>query len=136
MATLTDAISIAADLPEVGEGTRWSNRTWFVRKKAFAWERPLNKADIKRFGDRPVPSGPIFAVSLGDLGEKEAVLAEEHEGVFTIEHFAKHPAILIRLKVVDPATLRDLIVDAWLAAAPDVLTEQYLADNPTDTLGA
>ncbi|MGU3431436.1 MmcQ/YjbR family DNA-binding protein [Actinomycetes bacterium M1A6_2h] len=135
MATLTQAISIAAELPEVTEGARWSNRTWFVRKKAFAWERPLNKADVKRFGDDPVPAGPIFAVSLGDLGEKEAVLAEGHRGVFTIEHFANHPAVLIELDAVEPGTLTDLIVDAWLAAAPTELTEQYLADNPTDTLG-
>lgn len=135
MATLTGASSIAAGLPEVREGTRWNNRTWFVGKNAFAWERPLNKADIKRFGDQPVPAGPIFAVHLGDLQEKKAVLAEGHSGVFTIEHFANYPAVLIQLEAVEDAVLTDLIVDAWLVAAPDELTEKYLAANPTDRLG-
>lgn len=38
-------------LPEVTEGARFGQRTWFVRGKGFAWERPLNKADLKRLGD-------------------------------------------------------------------------------------
>jgi hypothetical protein len=129
MASMDDAAALAAGLPQVSETTRWRNRTWVVGGKGFAWERPFSKADIKRFGDQPVPGGPILAVTVSDLGEKEAVLAAGHAGVFTIEHFNNYPAVLIELDVVGDETLSELIVDAWLVSAPPALAEAYLKDS-------
>ncbi|MEP7023177.1 MAG: hypothetical protein ABJB47_05070, partial [Actinomycetota bacterium] len=87
MATIDDAARLVQELPEVTEGERHGHRTWFVGRKAFAWERPFSKADIKRFGEQTPPDGPILAVSMADLGEKEAVLAAGTPGIFTISHF-------------------------------------------------
>jgi hypothetical protein len=45
------------------------------------------KSDLRRFGEDPVPEGPILAVRVADLAEKEAVLAANREAFFTIPHF-------------------------------------------------
>jgi len=126
MATLEDAATIAQSLPDVTEDDRHGNRSWSVAGKGFAWERSFSKADIKRFGPDAPPDGPILAVRVEDLGEKEAVLAAGHRGFFTIPHFNGYAAVLIQLRVAAAGPLREAITDAWLACAPPALARQYL----------
>ncbi len=126
MATLDDVARMASELPEVTEGERYGNWTWYVAGKAFAWDRPFSKADIKRFGDQVPPAGPILAIQVGDLAEKEAILAASSAACFTIPHFDGYAAVLIQLTVVADQDLRELITDGWLACAAPSLTQAYL----------
>ena len=123
--SVNEAARIAMGLPEVTEGERHGLRTWFVAGKAFAWERPFSKADIRRFGDATPPDGNILAVRVEDLGEKEAVLAARPKGFFTIPHFDGYAAVLIELRKVGMRALKDALADGWLARAPRDLAEQH-----------
>jgi hypothetical protein len=128
VATFDDVARLALALPETAEGVSREHRAWSVGRKAFVWERPFTKADLKRFGDEPVPEGPILGVRVEDLGEKEAILAEARPGFFTIQHFDGFAALLIQLDAVGEAELSEALIDAWLAAAPPPLAEQHAAD--------
>jgi hypothetical protein len=129
MMTLDDAARLALALPETIEQERRGGRSWSVRDKTFAWQRPFSKADIKRFGDEAPPAGAILAVRVADLGEKEAVLAANHKALFTIPHFNGFAAVLIQLDRVTEKALRETMVDGWLACAPPKMVEQYLAEQ-------
>jgi hypothetical protein len=125
MVSLEAAAAMATALPEVTEGERHGHRTWFVGAKAFAWERPLTKADIKRFGSDPMPVGDIVAVHVGDLEEKDAILAGGRPGFFTMAHFDGYPAVLVELRLARRKDLRELLTDGWLQAAPEELARAH-----------
>ena len=53
------------------------------------------------------------------------MLADGIAGVFTIQQFDNHPAVLVEVGAVDRRDLRDLLVSAWLAVAPAELVEAF-----------
>jgi hypothetical protein len=126
VATVDDVARLALAFPDVTEGERHDNRTWSVAGKAFVWVRPFSKADLRRFGDVAPPDGPILAVRVEDLGEKEAVLAANPKAFFTIPHFDGYPAVLIQLQTVTMAALKEAITDGWLACAPTDVAKRHL----------
>jgi hypothetical protein len=128
---LDDVAAIALALPGVREGERRGGRTWSVgeakKAKVFAWERPLTKADVKRWDDEgPIPQGPIVAVCVEDLADKEGVLAAGTKGVFDMQHFRGYPAVLIELQKITNQALKEAILDAWLVVAPPDVAQEHI----------
>jgi hypothetical protein len=134
MVSLDDVARIATELPEVVEIERHGSRAWSVpgatkrggakvSPRVFAWERQFSKADIRRYGDETPPEGPILAIRVADLHEKEAVLAANPDAFFTIPHFDGFAAVLVHLNEVTEAALAEAILDGWRACAPPELAD-------------
>ena len=126
MADLNDVERLVAMLPEVSEGARYGHRTWLVAGKAFAWERPFSKADLKRFADDPVPQGPILALVTDGLQDKESLLLAHPGHLFTIPHFTGYSAVLVQLVRATEDDLREALLDAWLVHAPTDVARAHL----------
>jgi hypothetical protein len=124
--TIADVSRMALELPEAVEAERRGSLIWAVGAKTFAWERPFSKADIKRFGTATPPEGPILAVRVEDLGEKEAVLAANPKAFFTIPHFDGFSAVLIQLGLATTSSVKEALVDGWLCFAPPELAAEFL----------
>jgi hypothetical protein len=125
MATWDDVRRIALGLPETSEGTSHGNTAWKVRDKGFVWERPLRKSDLEALGDA-APDGPILGARVEHLVAKEALLANDPDVFFTTPHFDGYPAVLVRLERISTEDLEEVIVEAWLARAPNRLVKDYL----------
>jgi hypothetical protein len=123
MANQTDVRRIALSLPET---TVPKDRLAFSvrigsKAKSFVWiwlERVAPK--------RPrVPNPEVWAVRVGDLFEKEMLLASDQEKFFTEPHYDGFPAVLVRLRAVGGEELRRLITAAWRCQAPRALVGTF-----------
>ncbi len=113
MFSLDKVAAFATSLTGVTVGLKWGRRTWQVGDDGFVWDRPLSKADIKRYGDAEPPCGEILGVRVENLDAKDALLSMDLPGFFTIEHFNNYPAVLIELRLARAADVRRAIRDAW-----------------------
>lgn len=71
----------------------------------------------------------VVAIRTVDRADKEALLASGDEAYFTEPHYNGFPAVLVRLSVVDPEALEELIVDAWRTLAPRDLVAEWEASR-------
>jgi hypothetical protein len=113
---LDAAITIAEALPGVSLGTKWNARTWMVNERGFLWERPLRKSDIERLGSDPIPTGDIVGIIVENLDAKDALLAMELPGFFTIQHFNGYAGLLIELRLARIGDVRAAITEAHRVA--------------------
>jgi hypothetical protein len=125
VATWDDVGRIVGELPETTEA---SPRTWRLRKKLIAWERPLRKADYEALGD-DAPDGDILGARVPDEGAKFALIADDPSVYFTTPHFDGYPAVLVRLAEIGVPELTELITEAWLAQAPKTLAKQFIQND-------
>lgn len=125
MAAWTDVRDLCRDLPDTLEGPE---RTWRVHDRAFVFQRPLRRADLDHLGARAPDDAPLGAW-VTDLATKEALLGSEPEVFLTTPHFDGYPLVLVRLDVIGPDELREVVLDAWLARAPRRLAAHWLADH-------
>jgi hypothetical protein len=126
MASWDDVRRLALAMPEADEHVSRGHVQWRVREKLFVWERPLRKSDLKALGDA-APDGPILGARVEHLVAKEALLADDPSVFFTTPHFECYPAVLIRLEEIGVELLEEVVVEAWLARAPERLAREYLA---------
>jgi hypothetical protein len=125
MPTFDDVRRLALALPETDEHESRGLAAWRVKQKGFVWERPLRKSDLEALGDA-APDGLILGVRVEHLGAKEALLADDSGVYFTTPHFDGYPAVLVQLEKISMEELTEVVVEAWLARAPDKLAKAYL----------
>lgn len=108
--TWADVVATAQRFPEVEESTSYGTPAIKVRGKLMARLR----------------TGPdALMIRVTDLGEKQALLQGEPDAFFTIPHYDGHASVLVRLEVVDPQLLSELIEDAWRMQAPKRLVAGF-----------
>jgi hypothetical protein len=128
MATWDDVARLALALPEATEGPSHSGtRSWRVRDKAFAWERPLRRADVAELA-RP-QEGPVLAVRVPDIGARAELVADSPDVYFATAHFAGYPAVLVWLDTIDTGELGELLDEAWRCRAPRRLLAEHRPDD-------
>ena len=144
VASYDDVARLALALPGTREGVSRGWRVWSVGDRMFVWERPFTQADLRRFGDDPVPAGPILAAAVDDAApaaggrtERLAEGAATGEAPLTpIQHWfldaiTDHPdhwnqSYLLEIDLPLDGTAIEAVARA-LVARPEVL----VMDEPT-----
>ena len=141
-----DPLGMTSTSPEYGREVHPRRAAFYVRKAGQLQAAPFKDfsyiwaaggflttpADLVRFGDATPPNGPILAVRVANLDEKDAVLAVDRPGFFTIPHFDGYPGLLIQLDAVAIPDLRAAMRDAWLATAPRKHARSFLGVGGRD----
>jgi hypothetical protein len=112
MPTQDDVRRIALSLPETTEDP--NGFRFFVDGKQFTWAW-MERLDPKR---ARVSSREVIAVRVAGEMDKQVLLDLDPGVFFTEAHYDGYPAVLVRLPVIDPHLLREILTRAWRSRAP------------------
>ena len=105
-----DVVAIGTRFPEVEEGTCFGTPALRMRGKFMCRLRTDPDA---------------LVVRVIDLADAEALLLGQPDVFFSTPHYDGSPYVLVRLDVVDPGALAELLEDAWRLRAPKRLLAAY-----------
>lgn len=124
MTTWERVEALALTLPETTSTPSYGGAPALrVNRKMFARLRGEMADDLDELTGAPF--GEVLMVGVGDLGEKEAVLASDPRAYLTVPHYDGYPAVLVRLAQADEAEVRELLVEAWMRTAPKRALRAY-----------
>jgi len=131
---MADLDELALSLPHVVKEVSEDGRpSYAVHGKMFCFHRGRRPDAVDpETGDR---LSDVLMFRVGDLEEKELLLADRPDVLFTTPHFNGYPAVLMRipsLAGLDRSELRELVVDAWLTRAQKRVAKAWLAENEQD----
>ena len=125
MTSFADVQHFALTLPETASTPSYGGHPALrVNKKMFARLRGEMADDVDPTTGEPY--GDVLMVGVADVGEKEALLTTDPDTYFTIPHYDGYPAVLVRLAAADEEELRELVLEAWLRAAPKRAVAAYV----------
>jgi hypothetical protein len=105
-----DVVGIGTRFPEVEEGTCFGTPALRVRGKFMCRLRTDPDALVVRVIDR---------------ADAQALLLGQPEVFFSSPHYDGHPYVLVRLDVVRPEELAELLEDAWRLRVPKRVLAAY-----------
>ncbi len=103
--TFDDVREIALSMPSVEETTTYGMLAFKAGKKRLAGQ-PVQRSDIE----------PNTLGVLVTFEERDRLLAEQPGVYYLTEHYRNYPAILVRLRKMSKAELRELLSIAWAHA--------------------
>ena len=112
----TDVCALATALPEVQESTYYGYPALKVRGRFIVGTR----------------DGKTLVLST-DFENRYLLIRADPATFFLTDHYRDSPAVLVRLASASSPQLLELIEDAWRAAAPQALVDQFDAGQDSAT---
>jgi hypothetical protein len=92
--------AIGRTLPDVEVTTSWGQPSLKVRGRMFACMASHKSAE------------PDTLVVMMDFADRDALVDEDPDTYYLKEHYVGYPCVLVRLALVHPDALRDLVIGA------------------------
>lgn len=120
METWDTVCELVADLPGTEQGLIHGEPAVRVGKKLVAC-----LPDAQRSRPEDARAGEEFLMVRSDFDERAALLEEHPSTFFVTPHYENYRAVLVRLRTVERAQLRELLTEAWRAVAPKKLVREF-----------